>query len=48
VALLAARCGGSSIPPRRQTHRLIILWLAAVNTAFAFTVWNHTLRTLFA
>jgi len=27
---------------------LIILWLALVNTAFAFTLWNHTLRTLTA
>jgi drug/metabolite transporter (DMT)-like permease len=26
----------------------IILWLAVVNTAFAFTLWNHTLRTLSA
>ncbi len=26
----------------------IIGWLAAVNTAFAFTLWNHTLRTLTA
>jgi drug/metabolite transporter (DMT)-like permease len=26
----------------------IILWLAVVNTAFAFTLWNHTLRTLTA
>ncbi|MCL4527962.1 MAG: DMT family transporter [Chloroflexi bacterium] len=26
----------------------IIAWLAAVNTAFAFTIWNHTLRTLTA
>lgn len=25
---------------------LIIVWLAVVNTAFAFTLWNHTLRTL--
>lgn len=25
---------------------LIILWLAIVNTAFAFTLWNHTLRRL--
>jgi drug/metabolite transporter (DMT)-like permease len=24
----------------------IIFWLAVVNTAFAFTLWNHTLRTL--
>jgi drug/metabolite transporter (DMT)-like permease len=26
----------------------IILWLALVNTAFAFTLWNHTLRSLTA
>ncbi|RJP46515.1 MAG: hypothetical protein C4583_18760 [Anaerolineaceae bacterium] len=26
----------------------IIIWLAIVNTAFAFTVWNHTLQTLSA
>lgn len=26
----------------------IIVWLALVNTAFAFTLWNHTLRTLTA
>ena len=26
----------------------IIVWLAVVNTAFAFTLWNHTLRTLTA
>jgi drug/metabolite transporter (DMT)-like permease len=26
----------------------IIAWLALVNTAFAFTLWNHTLRTLTA
>jgi drug/metabolite transporter (DMT)-like permease len=26
----------------------IILWLALVNTAVAFTLWNHTLRTLSA
>ncbi|HLZ59027.1 MAG TPA: DMT family transporter [Ktedonosporobacter sp.] len=26
----------------------LILWLAGVNTAFAFTLWNHTLRTLSA
>ncbi len=26
----------------------IILWLAIVNTAFAFTLWNHTLRSLSA
>jgi drug/metabolite transporter (DMT)-like permease len=30
------------------TGWLIIGWLAVVNTAFAFTLWNHTLRTLTA
>jgi drug/metabolite transporter (DMT)-like permease len=27
---------------------LLIIWMAIVNTAFAFTLWNHTLRTLSA
>ena len=26
----------------------IVAWLAVVNTAFAFTLWNRTLRTLSA
>lgn len=26
----------------------IVVWLAVVNTAFAFTLWNHTLRSLTA
>jgi drug/metabolite transporter (DMT)-like permease len=26
----------------------IVIWLAVVNTAVAFTLWNHTLRTLSA
>jgi drug/metabolite transporter (DMT)-like permease len=30
------------------TDWAIIGWLAVVNTAFAFTVWNHTMRTLSA
>jgi len=29
-------------------HWAIIAWLAVINTAFAFTLWNHTLRTLSA
>lgn len=36
------------LPAISLTGWLIILWLAVVNTAFAFTVWNHTLRTLSA
>jgi len=27
---------------------LLIAWLAVINTALAFTLWNHTLRTLSA
>lgn len=30
------------------SHWLIIIWLAVVNTAFAFTLWNKTLQTLTA
>lgn len=34
--------------PLTISQWLIILWLAVINTAFAFTLWNHTLRTLTA
>lgn len=30
------------------SHWLIIVWLAVVNTAFAFTLWNKSLQTLTA
>lgn len=36
------------LPPLTLVHWAIIAWLALVNTAFAFTLWNHTLRTLSA
>jgi drug/metabolite transporter (DMT)-like permease len=36
------------LPPLEPVHWLIIAWLALVNTAFAFTIWNQTLRTLSA
>ncbi|MEA4907601.1 MAG: DMT family transporter [Anaerolineaceae bacterium] len=35
-------------PALSWSHWLIVAWLAVVNTAFAFTLWNHTLRTLSA
>jgi drug/metabolite transporter (DMT)-like permease len=35
-------------PRLSPLHWVIILWLAVVNTAFAFTLWNLTLRTLSA
>jgi drug/metabolite transporter (DMT)-like permease len=37
--------GWPTLPP---VGWLIVAWLAVVNTAFAFTLWNHTLRTLTA
>lgn len=36
------------LPPLSTRSWAIIAWLAVVNTAFAFTLWNHTLRTLSA
>jgi len=36
------------LPPLRLSSWGIILWLAVVNTALAFTMWNHTLRILSA
>jgi drug/metabolite transporter (DMT)-like permease len=36
------------LPQLTLTNWAIIVWLAVVNTAFAFTLWNHTLRTLSA
>ena len=36
------------LPQLSLQSLLIILWLAGVNTAFAFTLWNHTQRTLSA
>jgi len=35
--------------PLISTQNIIyLLWLAVINTAFAFTIWNYTLRTLSA
>jgi drug/metabolite transporter (DMT)-like permease len=47
-ALLTAGVSFQGLPPLQPQHWLIIAWLALVNTAFAFTLWNHTLRTLTA
>jgi drug/metabolite transporter (DMT)-like permease len=48
VALLAL--GLATEPPPTLTLQgwAIIVWLALVNTAFAFTLWSHTQRTLTA
>ncbi|HUG49296.1 MAG TPA: DMT family transporter, partial [Candidatus Limnocylindria bacterium] len=36
------------LPPLTGEAWLIIGWLAVVNTALAFTLWNQSLRTLTA
>ncbi|KPJ88906.1 MAG: hypothetical protein AMS17_03850 [Spirochaetes bacterium DG_61] len=48
MALLAVGLVKEGIPQLNLTGWIIILWLAVVNTAFAFTLWNRTLRTLTA
>ena len=46
--LLAVGIATQGVPSLTLTHWAIILWLAVVNTALAFTLWNYTLRTLSA
>lgn len=48
VALLITGIVVEGLPTLSLEHWLMIGWLAAVNTALAFTLWNHTLRTLSA
>jgi len=48
LVLLGAGLATQGLPRLTLTHWGIILWLAIVNTALAFTLWNHTLRTLSA
>ncbi|MDQ4034431.1 MAG: DMT family transporter [Chloroflexota bacterium] len=48
LGLLGAGVALEGWPRLDLTGWLIVAWLAVVNTAFAFTLWNHTLRTLTA
>lgn len=48
IILLVAGFSMDGIPDISFRNWLYLLWLAAVNTSFAFTLWNHTLRTLTA
>jgi drug/metabolite transporter (DMT)-like permease len=48
AVLLAAGAAIQGMPPLEPRLWAIIGWLAVVNTAFAFSLWNHTLRTLSA
>jgi drug/metabolite transporter (DMT)-like permease len=44
IGLLAGGLLVQGLPPLGGRSWLIIAYLAVVNTAFAFTLWNHTLR----
>jgi drug/metabolite transporter (DMT)-like permease len=46
--MLAVAIPVSGLPALSLKNWLFIIWLAVVNTAFAFTLWNRTLRTLSA
>lgn len=48
ILLLAAGFSLEAPPVMTLQGWAIILWLALANTAFAFTLWNHTLRALTA
>jgi drug/metabolite transporter (DMT)-like permease len=48
IVLLVAGVVVEGMPALDGDDWLIIGWLAVVNTAFAFTLWNHTLRTVTA
>lgn len=48
VVLLVTGIIVQGLPRLTLMNWLIILWLAVVNSAFAFTLWNRTLRTLSA
>jgi drug/metabolite transporter (DMT)-like permease len=48
LTLLLIGLLSQGLPPISVTGWAIIAWLAIVNTAFAFTLWNYTLRTLSA
>lgn len=48
VILLVTGIIIQGFPSISTENILYLLWLAVVNTAFAFTIWNFTLRTLSA
>jgi drug/metabolite transporter (DMT)-like permease len=48
LALFVSGLLGQGLPPVSGHGWLIVGWLAVINTAIAFTLWNLTLRTLSA
>jgi drug/metabolite transporter (DMT)-like permease len=47
-SLLAVALVHDGVPRLAPSSWLVVLWLAVVNTAVAFTIWNHTMRRLSA
>lgn len=48
ITLLVTGILSQGLPPLNFLNWAIIAWLAVVNTALAFTLWNHTMRILSA
>ena len=48
IILLIVGIATQGLPPISFQNILYLLWLAIINTAVAFTIWNFTLRTLSA
>lgn len=48
VLLLIIGISVQDLPPISTQNIIYLLWLAVVNTAVAFVIWNYTLRTLTA
>lgn len=45
---LGAGLAAQGLPRLTAATWLLVAWLAAFHTAFSFTLWNHTQRTLAA
>ena len=48
ILLLVVGVGMNGLPNISTRNGVFLLWLAVVNTAFAFTLWNYTLRSISA
>lgn len=48
LILLAVGLITKGLPTISGRNWIYLFWLAGINTAFAFTLWNHTLRSLTA
>jgi drug/metabolite transporter (DMT)-like permease len=48
IVLLGVGLAAEPLPQMGWMQWGVVVWLAAVNTAIAFTLWNHTLKTLSA